>query len=504
MSDSLRSENAGGSENLAVKYPVTTRAFGLAIIVLSGMQLMMVLDGTVASLALARIQEDLDLSDSGRNWVITSYALTFGGLMLLGGRLGDTFGRKKVFLSGVILFTLASLACGLATNEAMLIAARSLQGVGAAIASPTALALVATTFAPGPVRNQAIAIFAAMTGIGSVTGLIIGGALTEVSWRWIFLINVPIGLLIIALAFGALVETGAERLALDVPGAILATLGCTGIVFGFTEGPEMGWTSAPVLGALIGGVALFVIFLMVERRAENPLLPFSLFKNKNRVFTFVSLALMGAVMFSLAPFVALFVQDILGYSPLHAGLAFVPFAFGLGAAAFVASKLVVRVQARWLIVTGAVMTFLGLLYGSTLDQSTTYMGNLFVLVVGIGFGVGLAVVPLPLCAIAGVGSQDIGPLTAIAQVAQVLFGPVGLAVVGAMATSRTLSLGGVSGVAADMNEAQLSALSEGYVFALFGCAIFAALAAISALFIKFTPADVAQAQAAEKVAQGID
>ncbi|MDI9900002.1 MFS transporter [Rhodococcus sp. IEGM 1409] len=486
------------------KYPVATRAFGLAIIVLSGMQLMMVLDGTVASLALARIQEDLDLSDSGRNWVITSYALTFGGLMLLGGRLGDTFGRKKVFLSGVILFTLASLACGLATNEAMLVAARSVQGVGAAIASPTALALVATTFAPGPVRNQAIAIFAAMTGIGSVTGLIIGGALTEVSWRWIFLINVPIGLMIIGFAFKALVETGAERLKLDVPGAILATVGCTGIVFGFTEGPEMGWTSPAVLGALIGGVALFVVFLQVERRAENPLLPFSLFKNKNRVFTFISLALIGAVMFSLAPFVALFVQDILGYSPLHAGLAFVPFAFGLGAAAFVASKLAVRVQARWLIVTGSLLTFVGLLYGSTLDETTTYMGNLFVLVVGIGFGVGLAVVPLPLCAIAGVGPQDIGPLTAIAQVAQVLFGPVGLAIVGAMATSRTLSLGGVSGVAADMTPTQLSALSEGYVFALFGCAIFAALAAISALFIKFTPAQVAQAQAAEKAAQGID
>ena len=485
------------------KYPVATRAFGLAIIVLSGMQLMMVLDGTVASLALARIQEDLDLSDSGRNWVITSYALTFGGLMLLGGRLGDTFGRKKVFLSGVILFTLASLACGLATNEAMLVAARSVQGVGAAIASPTALALVATTFAPGPVRNQAIASFAAMTGIGSVTGLIIGGALTEVSWRWIFLINVPIGLMIIGFAFKALVETGAERLKLDVPGAILATVGCTGIVFGFTEGPEMGWTSPAVLGALVGGVALFVAFLLVERRAENPLLPFSLFKNKNRVFTFISLALIGAVMFSLAPFVALFVQDILGYSPLHAGLAFVPFAFGLGAAAFVASKLAVRVQARWLIVTGSLLTFVGLLYGSTLDETTTYMGNLFVLVVGIGFGVGLAVVPLPLCAIAGVGPQDIGPLTAIAQVAQVLFGPVGLAIVGAMATSRTLSLGGVSGVAADMTPAQLSALSEGYVFALFGCAIFAALAAISALFIKFTPAQVAQAQAAEKAAQGI-
>ncbi|MFF0814209.1 MFS transporter [Rhodococcus sp. NPDC003318] len=465
------------------------------------MQLMMVLDGTVASLALARIQEDLGLSDAGRNWVITSYALTFGGLMLLGGRLGDAFGRKRVFIAGVAIFTLTSLLCGLAVNEATLVAARALQGVGAAIASPTALALVATTFAPGPVRNQAIAIFAAMTGVGSVTGLIVGGALTEVSWRWIFLINVPIGLVILLLAFRSLAETNAERLQLDVPGAILATLGCAAVVFGFTEGPEMGWARPPVLVGLIGGVVLLVAFLLVERRAENPLLPFSLFRNRDRVATFIAIALVGMVMFSLAPFVALFVQDILGYTPLRAGLAFVPFAFGLGSAAFVASKLAARVQPRWLVVTGTLVTFVGLLYGSTLDASATYVGHLFVLVVGVGFGVGLAVVPLPLCAIAGVGPHEIGPLAAIAQVAQTLFGPVGLAVVGAMATSKTLSLGGVSGVAAVMTPQQLSALGEGYTFALLGCAILALLAAVVSLFIRFTPEQVAQAQAAEKAAQ---
>ncbi|MFM1728917.1 MFS transporter [Prescottella soli] len=466
------------------------------------MQLMMVLDGTVASLALARIQEDLGLSDSGRNWVITSYALTYGGLMLLGGRLGDAFGRKRVFIGGVALFTVTSLLCGLAVNEATLVAARALQGVGAAIASPTALALVATTFAPGPVRNQAIAIFAAMTGVGSVTGLIIGGALTEVSWRWIFLINVPIGLVILLLAFGALAETGAERLKLDVQGAILATLGCTGVVFGFTEGPEMGWGSPLVLVGLIGGLVLLGAFLAVERRAENPLLPFSLFRDRSRVATFIAIALVGMVMFSLAPFVALFVQDILGYTPLRAGMAFVPFAFGLGGAAFVASKLAVKVQARWLVVAGTILTTAGLLYGSTLDSSATYGGNLFMLVVAVGFGVGLAVVPLPLCAIAGVGQHEIGPLAAIAQVAQTLFGPVGLAIVGAMATSKTLSLGGVSGVAAArMTPEQLSALSEGYTFALLGCAILAALAAVAALFVRFTPEQVAQAQAAEKAAQ---
>ncbi|ANQ73463.1 MULTISPECIES: MFS transporter [Rhodococcus] len=497
MSDSPTSETASANA------PVATRVIGLAIIVLSGLQMMVVLDGTVANLALAPLQADLGLSDSGRNWVLTSYALAFGGLMLLGGRLGDAFGRKKMFIAGVSLFTVASLLCGLALNEGMLIAARALQGVGAAVASPTAFALVATTFAAGPARNQAIAIFAAMTGVGSIAGLIIGGALTEVSWRLIFLINVPIGIALVGMAFRALRETNQTRLALDVPGAILATLGCTGVVFALTEGPEMGWGSIAVIGALAAGLVALAAFLFVERTADNPLLPFSLFADRNRVATFLAIFFVGGAMFSMTAFVALFVQDIMQYSPLRAGIAFIPFAFGLGAAASVASKLAVKVQPRWLVLTGVVIMIVGLLYGSTLDSDSTYLANLFVPVIGIGFGIGLAMVPLPLCAIAGVPETEIGPLTAISQVAQTLGGPLALSVIGAMATSKTLSLGGTSGKAADMNPAQLIALGEGYTFALVGCAVCAVFAGIAALCIRFTPSQVAQAQAAEKAAQGI-
>ncbi|MEE2034966.1 MFS transporter, partial [Rhodococcus chondri] len=348
---------------------------------------------------------------------------------------------------------------------------------------------------------RAIAIFAAMTGVGSIAGLILGGALTQVSWRWIFLINVPIGILIVILGVAALRETAAERLRLDVPGAILATAGCTGIVFGLTEGPELGWTSPAVIAALIVGLVLLGVFLLVERRAENPLLPFVLFRNKNRVATFVSIFFAGAVMFSLAAFVALFVQDILGYTPLSAGLAFVPFAFGLGSAAAVASKLAVRVQPRWLVVTGAAIMTVSLLYGSTMDETVRYFPTLFILVLVVGFGVGLAVVPLPLCAIAGVGAHEIGPLSAIAQVAQTLGGPLAFSVIGAMATSRTMSLGGTSGAVVDMTQAQITAQGEGYMFALVGCAVCAVIAGIAAMFIRFTPEQVAQAQEAEKAAQ---
>ena len=329
----------------AGSYPVTQRAFGLAIVVLGGLQLMVVLDGTVANLALARLQADLGLSDAGRNWVVVSYALAFGGLMLLGGRIGDAFGRKRVFIAGVALFTLASLLCGLAVNEVTLILARALQGTGAAIASPTALALVATTFAPGPARNQAIAIYAAMTGIGSITGLIVGGALTEVSWRWIFLINVPIGLLIVVLAVFALKETVGKRLALDVRGAVLGTFGATSLVFGISEGPELGWRSVPVITTLVLALVLLTGFLVVERRATNPLLPFKLFADRDRVVTFAAIFFSGAALFCTTVYVALFVQDILGYSPLRAGLAFIPFAVGLGVGSALASKIVMRDRA---------------------------------------------------------------------------------------------------------------------------------------------------------------
>ena len=487
-----------------IVYPVVTRAFGLAIIVLSGLQLMVVLDGTVANLALAPLQADLGLSDAGRNWVLTSYALAFGGLMLLGGRLGDAFGRKKMFLTGVIVFTLASLLCGLAFNEATLVGARALQGVGAAIASPTAFALVATTFAPGPVRNQAIAIYAAMTGVGSIAGLILGGALTQVSWRWIFLINVPIGAIIVVLAVVSLKETAGVRLPLDFPGAVLGTLGCTGVVLALSEGTELGWLSPVVVGSLVAGLVLLGLFLAVERRAENPLLPFSLFADKDRVATFVAIFFAGGVMFSLAAFVALFVQDILGYSPLSAGLAFVPFAFGLGAAAFITSKLVVRIQPRWLVMTGAAIMVGWLLFSVlTMNADSSYFPGIFFPVIGIGFGVGMASIPLPLCALAGVPATEIGPLTAIALVAQTLGGPVALAVVGALATSRTLSLGGIAGPANLMNDAQLGALSSGYMFALFCCAMFALVAGLAAFFIRFTPQQVAQAQAAQEDVQSV-
>ncbi|WP_229675855.1 MFS transporter [Hoyosella rhizosphaerae] len=491
----------GGGSSSVVENGPATRVLGWAIVVLSALQLMVVLDGTVVNLALARLQDDLGLTDSGRTWVITSYALAFGGLMLLGGRLGDSFGRKRMFMFGVALFTFASLIAGVATTDSILIFARGLQGVGAAVASPTAFALVATTFAAGPVRNQAFAIFAMMTALGSVSGLLVGGALTEVSWRWIFLINIPIGLLILAMSRRALPESQGPRRSLDVPGAILATLGCSALVYGLTQGAEGGWDSNLVVGAIVTGFLVLGIFLLVERNADNPLLPFVLFRDRDRVATFAAIAIAGAITMCMAVFVALFVQEILGFSPLQAGLSFVPFAFALGIAAQIAATLAVKFQPRWLVATGGVLMTIGLGWAAQMDQSSTYLVDLLPPILVVGAGVGTAVVPLTLCAVAGVHSTEIGPLTAIALVAQTLGGALGLAVVGAFATSRTRYLGGISGPVSDMTDAQVVFLGQGYMFAIaIAAALAALLTVVVALWMRFTPEHVAQARAAQDAA----
>jgi len=312
--------------------PLASSVLGVAIVAITGMQLMSTLDGTIVIVALPRMQAELGLSDAGKSWVITAYVLTFGGLLLLGGRVGDAIGHKRAFISGVGVFTIASLACGLATDGPLLIAARAVQGIGAAVAAPTGLALIATTYAVGQARNRAMAMSAAMQGVGSVLGLVLGGALTVVSWRLAFLINLPIGIIIIAIALTRLEETRHERLKLDITGALLATLGCTAAVLVFTQGPPRGWVDPWVIGASVAAVVFFAAFLIVERTADNPLVPFSVFDNRNRVMTFVSLFLAGGVMLTLTVMIGLLVQDVLGYSALRAGICFIPFAiaFGIG------------------------------------------------------------------------------------------------------------------------------------------------------------------------------
>src|SRR5580693_5766675 len=467
-----------------------SRRFFSAVIAICGMQLMATMDGTIAIVALPKIQNDLGLTDAGRSWVITAYVLTFGGLMLLGGRLGDTIGRKRTFTVGVALFTIASALCGIAWDDPTLVTARLLQGVGAAIATPTGLALIATTFAKGPARNAATAVFGAMAGVGSVMGLVVGGALTELSWRLAFLVNVPIGIVMIYLARMAL----RERMKLDATGAVLATLACTAAVFAFSIGPEKGWISVTTIGSGVVALAAFIAFALVERTADSPLVPLDLFFDRNRLATFVAIFLGGGVLFTVTVLIGLYVQELMGYTALRAGVGFIPFTIAMGIGLGASSQLVSWFQPRAVVITGGILVVGAMVYGSTLDRAMPYFPTLVTLVTIGGIGIGMIIVPLALSAITDVGFDRIGPTSAIVMMLQNLGGPVVLAVVQAVITSRTLYLGGTNGPVKNMNAAQLHALDHGYTYGLLWVAGVAVLTGAVALFIGYSAKQVAHAQ----------
>jgi EmrB/QacA subfamily drug resistance transporter len=473
---------------------LSASVLGIAIIAITGMQLMSTLDGTIVIVALPRMQADLDLSDAAKSWVITAYVLTFGGLLLLGGRVGDAIGHKRAFISGVGVFTIASMACGLATDGPLLIAARAVQGIGAAVAAPTGLALIANTYAPGRARNQAMAMSAAMQGVGSVLGLVVGGALTVISWRLAFLINFPIGIIIIWIALTRLEETRHERLKLDVTGALVATLGCTAAVLVFTQGPPRGWIDPWVIGAGVVAVGLGIAFLLVERKADHPLVPLWLFRDRNRVATFVSLFLAGGVLLTLTVMIGLYVQDVLGYSALHAGIGFIPFALALGFGNLLTARVAPFIAPRWLIIGGGIFVLGAMIFGSTLTRSIPYFPDLLLPIVVGGFGIGIISVVLPLCALANIGPREIGPISAITLMVQNLGGPMVLVIIQAVQTSRTLYLGGTMGPVADMTPAQLDALDAGYTYSLLWIAAVAVLVGCSALFIGYSAQQIAAAQ----------
>jgi EmrB/QacA subfamily drug resistance transporter len=468
-----------------------SRWFIAAVTAIGGMQLMATMDGMVAVVALPKIQNELGLSDAGRSWVITAYVLTFGGLVLPGGRLGDAFGHKRTFIAGVALFTIVSGVCGIAWDGGALVFARLLQGVAAAIIAPTGMALVATTFAKGPLRNAAMAVLGAIGGVSAVLGLVVGGVLTQLSWRLVFLVNVPIGLLVLYLSRTALRETQKERMKLDATGAGLATLGCTALVFGFSMGPEKGWLSPTTIG--------FVAFVVVERTAENPVLPFSLFLDRSRLATFAAIFLAGGVVFTLTLLISLYVQDIMGYSALRASVSFIPFAIAVGVGAGASSRLVKWFPPRVVVIVGGILILGVLLYGTTLQRGIPYFPNLLLPLVVAGIGIGVINVPLVLSLIASVGVDRIGPTSAISVMLRSLGGPMVLAVIQAAITSRTLQLGGTARPVKFMNAAQLHALDHGYTYGLGWLAGVVILVCGVALLIGYSAQQVAHAQEVKKI-----
>ncbi len=464
-------------------------------------QLVAAMDGPVVVFALPKIQNELGLSDAGRSLVATAYLLTFGGLILLGGRLGDTLGRKRTFILGVAFFTLASALCAVAWNESSLVVARLLHGVAAAIVAPTCTALLASAFPKGPARNAAAAMFGATVAIGAVLGLVWGGVLTGVSWRLVFALNVPVGVLVVFLARTMLQETQRKRGRLDVAGSVLATLAFIAAVFGLSLAPEKGWLSLATIGS--GSVALAAIgaFVAVERRAENPIVPFSLFVERSRVAAFMAIFIVSGISFTLTVSIALYLQNIMGYNPFHAGAAFVPVAIAMAVGTVVASRLVARLSPRTMVIIGAVLVLSGIFFGGTnLSRNLAYFPNLILPIVVGAIGIGMITVPLGLALVGSVGPDRIGPLGAIIVMLQSVGGPVMLAVIQLVIIVRVRHLGGTDGPVKEMSATQLQALDLGYSYGLLWLAGAALLLAAVALFIGYTAQEVAHVQERQSTA----
>jgi EmrB/QacA subfamily drug resistance transporter len=432
------------------------RHLGIALAIITTAQLMIVLDASVVNIALPSIQADLGFSQANLSWVVNAYVLAFGGLLLLGGRVGDLLGRRRIFMFGIGLFTLASFLGGIAQGEATLLIARALQGVGAAIASPTALALITTTFPAGPPRNRAIAVYGAMSGMGAAIGLIVGGSLTEVSWRWTLFINIPIGILLLVLIPRFLGESPRQHGAFDFLGAAVGTGGLVSLVYGLTHAASHEWTSPTTIITLAVGVALLVLFVSVESRIEHPLLPTRILADRTRAVSFVSMLITGAALFAMFYFISLFVQQVLGYSPLKAGVAFLPFTAGVIVAAQVASALVSRIDPRWIAGSGAIISAVGLWGYTLLDANSSYASDLLPWILVQSIGMGLVFVPLTLTAVSRVAREDSGVGSAVLNTMQQVGGALGLATLGTIA------------VQAAQNKAEELAQTPGFDPALIG------------------------------------
>ncbi len=426
---------------------------GWALVLISVAQLMVVLDGTIVNIALPYIQADLGISNANLTWVVTGYALAFGSLLLLGGRLGDLYGRRRIFIIGLTVFGIASLLGGLATSEGLLLAARGLQGLGAALASPAALALIATTFPAGPQRNRAFAVYAAMSGAGAAVGLILGGWLTGLNpsigsldiegWRITLLINTPIGIAAALLAPRFLRESEPHKGWLDIPGAITGTLGLLGLVYGFSRAGSEGWGDTLTLLSLAAGAVVLAVFLYIESRVEHPLLPSRVFLNRTRAASFGAMFLAPAAMFAMFYFLSQYIQNIMGYSSLEAGVAFLPFCFGLVAAAGIASSLINRFDPRYLAGIGTLLAAAGLFLFSRLPFDTTYpvtfvegsyVTDVLPGILLMSVGMGLVFVPLTLTAVHHLRDEDSGIGSGVLNTMQQVGGALGLAVLSTLAT----------------------------------------------------------------------
>ncbi len=415
------------------------RRLGLALVVISMAQLMLVLDELIVNTALPHIQRALHFSGTGLEWVVTGYAVTFGGLLMLGGRAGDILGRRRMLSGGILAFTLASLLGGLATTSWLLITARVLQGAGAAVAAPAALSLITVTFPEGKLRTRALGVYAAMTGMGGGAGVVAGGLLTTyASWRWVFFVNVPIGL---ALATGAryvLPESQRYPRRWDLPGAVTGTAGFALLIYGLTRGatgPDgiSHWGDAATIAALAGATAAMAAFVAIEARSAQPLLPLWIFADRNRAGVYLILLCLASVFFGMFFFLTLFTQVVWGYSALRGGLAYLPFIGGFIAIAGICTKLTPRAGARVPMTIGAALAPVSMFWLSRVHEHSHYLTGVMLPLLVFAITAGLIFVPLTMALVAGISDEHAGVASSMFNAGQQMGGAVGLAVIGSVA-----------------------------------------------------------------------
>ncbi|MBA2568980.1 MAG: MFS transporter [Actinobacteria bacterium] len=461
--------------------PGTDRRW-LALIILCLGTLMIVLDATIVNVALPSIREDLGFSETSLAWVVNAYLLTFGGFLLLGGRLGDLFGHRKLFLIGIALFTVASLACGIANSQETLVAARAVQGLGGAIVSAVALSLIMTLFTETGERAKAMGVYGFVASGGGTLGVLAGGILTDaLDWHWIFLVNLPIGIAVYALTVRLLKsEPGpAEGGRVDIAGAVTVTASLMLAVYAIVNGNEAGWLSVQTLGLLGAAAVLMVVFLVIEARVSAPLMPLGLFRHRNISTANAVGVLLAGSMFAWFFLSALYLQLVLGYSPLQVGLAFLPSTLIMGGFSLgLSAKLVMRFGVRPPLVAGMLFMAAGLLLFARVPVDGNFVLDVVPGSILLGIGAGMSFNPLLLAAMGDVEPTEAGLASGVVNTAFMMGGALGLAVLASLAASRTDSLG-------DSGDDPLTALTGGYHAAFLVGAVFAvAGAAIGGAFLR--------------------
>ena len=465
--------------------PIGHRSPWLVLVLVCMAQFMVILDATIVNVALPSIQSDLGMADADLQWIVNAYTLVFGGFLLLGGRAGDLIGRKRVFLVGIAIFTVASLLNGLAPNAELLIVFRGLQGLGAALIAPAALSIITTTFAEGADRTKAMGVWAAIAVGGGAIGLVLGGVLTTtLSWPWIFYVNVPVGIAVFVASVRDVPESRDEHehRSFDLAGAVTVTGGLLVLVYAIVKAQEKGWASAHTLGFGAVSFTLLAAFVLIERRSAEPLVRLSIFRVPTVRSANVVMFLVAAGLFATFYFNTLYLQRVLGYSALEAGLAFLPFTAGIIIGAGLSQKLVPALGAREVPLIGMTMAVAGLLLFVRLQPGGDYVTDFLPGVMLTSIGMGLTFVPITLIATSGIPTDDAGLASGLFNTSQQIGGALGLAVLATFAVSATSD--SLAGTATEPSpDAQAQALVDGFHVAYIGSAALIGAAAVLLAFL---------------------